>query len=253
MNNQRSLLIAGASSDIGFELIKRLAAFTEWKIGLHCFKGRKRLEIFLDTLKIPDKNISIFECDLSTQKKSHQLVDTFVEWAGDINGLIQLTGDVASNSNWLDLKENYWNADIAVNLSAPFFLAQQAFAYMQQGNKGGHIIFTSTASAKHGGGQMTLAYTTAKAGIECLTKGLARSGAPYGILVNAIAPGFIETRFHKERLGKNAVMLLERAKMVPLKRAGQPKDIARMVEYLLLEGGNFITGEVINISGGDWL
>ena len=253
MNNHRKLLIAGASSDIGFELIKRLAAFPEWKIGLHCFRGRKRLENYLKTLSMHDKNINIFECDLSTQTNSHQLVDNFVKWAGDINGLLQLTGDVATNSNWLNLKESSWNKDIAVNLSAPFFLAQKAFSYMQQEKKGGHIIFTSTASAKHGGGKMTLAYTTAKAGIECLTKGLARSGAPYGILVNAIAPGFIDTRFHKDRLGKNEDTLLERAKMVPLKRAGKPEDIARMVEYLLLDGGNYITGEVITISGGDWL
>ena len=111
----------------------------------------------------------------------------------------------------------------------------------------------STASAAHGGGQDTLAYGVAKAGIECLIKGLAKGGAAHNILVNALAPGFIDTRFHKYNLGRSKELMNQRARLVPLKRAGRPEDVAHMAEFLLSEGGNFITGEVITISGGDWL
>ena len=98
-----------------------------------------------------------------------------------------------------------------------------------------------------------MAYGVAKAGVECLVKGLAREGASSEILVNAVAPGFIETKFHTDRMERNEQELKERAKLVPLGRAGKPEDVARMVVYLISQGGNYITGECISVSGGDWL
>lgn len=165
--------------------------------------------------------------------------------------LVQLTGDVERPVFWNRISEKEWNMDLATNLSGPFFLAQSAMAHM--GKTGGRIVMTSTASAKHGGGGKTLAYGVAKAGVECLIKGLARAGAPNGILVNGVAPGFIPTSFHTDRLKRTSADLKKRARMTLLKRAGRPEDVAHCILYLLSEGGNFITGECISVSGGDWL
>ena len=136
-------------------------------------------------------------------------------------------------------------------LVAAVFVCYLAIKHMKKG--GGKIILISTASAKYGGGKTSLAYGVAKAGIECLTKGLAREGAPYDILVNCICPGFINTQFHTKRMKRTPEELERRAKLVPLKRAGEPIDIAGMILYLLSESGSYITGETISISGGDWL
>ena len=251
MFNGRSVLVAGASSDIGLALLDLLIR-DGWRIGAHCHRGSDRFTKVLDDASKTDGKLKIMQHDLRSQYDCHRLVDDFAEWAGGIDALVQMTGNVCRLSNWEDLKESEWHADMAVNLSGPFFLAQRAFWYMKQQCRG-RIILMSTASAAHGGGQDTLAYGVAKAGIECLIKGLAKGGADHNILVNALAPGFIDTRFHKYNLGRSKELMNQRARLVPLKRAGRPEDVAHMAEFLLSEGGNFITGEVITISGGDWL
>ena len=111
----------------------------------------------------------------------------------------------------------------------------------------------STVSASHGGGATSLAYGVAKAGVECVVKGLARDCAKYNILVNAIAPGFFLTKFHTEKMKRDQEQLQERAKMIPLKRAGTTEELAGTVMYLLSEGASYITCQVIAVSGGDWL
>ena len=97
-----------------------------------------------------------------------------------------------------------------------------------------------------------MGYGISKAGVEALTKGLAREGAKYNILVNAIAPGLIDTRFHK-RLGRTTHDMKKRVKLSRLKRFGQPKEIAAIINCIISEEVNFITGEIISISGGDWI
>jgi len=118
---------------------------------------------------------------------------------------------------------------------------------------GGRIILMSTASASHGGGSSSLAYGVAKAGIECLVKGLARDCAPDNILVNAVAPGFIETKFHTRKMKKTADELRQRVQLVPMKRAGTTAEFAGAILFLLSEGAAYITGQTLTIAGGDWL
>ncbi len=246
----KRILVAGASSDIGCAVL-RLLAGSKAKIGAHYYQNSEVLVRLANDLGLDETCTQFYKADLSTQKACHALVDAFVKWAGGIDFLVQLEGNVRNPRGWEEMSEEDWLADINVNLSGPFFLAQQAIMYMKGG--GGRIILTSTASARHGGGKTSLAYGVAKAGIECLTKGLAREGAPYEILVNAVAPGFIDTRFHTKTMGRNTADLKKRADLVPLKRAGKPVDVAQMVVFLLSSAGDFITGECICVSGGDWL
>lgn len=244
------ILVAGASSGIGRSLV-RLLASGGTVIGAHYHRNRQALEEALTDTRADRSRVTLFEADLSSQAACHKLVDDFVAGAGGIDALVQLTGNVADPRSWENLAEQAWLDDINVNLSGPFFLAQRAMAHMKQ--RGGRIVLTSTASARHGGGASSLAYGVAKAGVECLAKGLAREGAPFNILVNAIAPGLIDTQFHTKRMGRDTQALRERANKVPLKRAGKPEDVAAMIAYLLSPAGNYITGECICVSGGDWL
>ena len=246
---KKKILILGASSDMGLALIEKLNN-SNYFIGAHCFKGKKRILKFLKNKKIISK-IKIFTKDLCTQKNCWRLVDEYIKWSKGIDCMIQLNGNVSKVVNWDQLKNTNWEKDIAINLGAPFFASQRVFKYMK--NNGGKIIFMSTASAKHGGGKTTLAYGVSKAGVQALTKALAREGSQYNILVNAIAPGLIDTRFHKEKLGRSLSDLKKRKKLVKLKRMGKPTEIAAIIENIISESVNFMTGEVITVSGGDWL
>jgi 3-oxoacyl-[acyl-carrier protein] reductase len=98
-----------------------------------------------------------------------------------------------------------------------------------------------------------MAYGIAKAGVECLVKGLAKEGARHNILVNGIAPGFIRTRFHTIRMKRTARDLERRAALVPLRRAGKPDDVATLIVYLLSDWNAYVTGQCIAVSGGVFL
>jgi 3-oxoacyl-[acyl-carrier protein] reductase len=246
----RRVLVAGASGDIGRAVMRQLAPHDVW-LGAHYHERRSSLESLARDLAWPAERLHLLGGPLQQQAACHALVDAFVAWAGGIDAMVQLTGTIANPCSWQDLSEQDWLTDVNVNLSGPFFLAQRAMAHMR--GRGGRLVLMSTASARHGGGRNSLAYGVAKAGIECLTKGLARDGAADNILVNAIAPGFIDTQFHVRRAGRDAEAMRKRAELIPLRRAGSPDDVARLIVYLLSSGGDYITGECVSVSGGDWL
>ena len=241
----KKILIVGASSDLAVSLNETLYK-TDNIIGFHYNTNEKPL------LKYDEGDkVKRFQKDINSSLACFQLVDDFVAWAGGIDCLIQMSGDIKKPVDWEELTEREWSYDLSVNLIMPFFLAQRAVLHMKK--SGGRIVMTSTASAVHGGGPTSLAYGVAKAGVECIIKGLARDCAKYNILVNAIAPGLFLTKFHTKKMKKDQEQLQERAKMIPLKRAGTTEELAGTVMYLLSEGASYITGQVLTVSGGDWL
>lgn len=243
------IFILGASSDFGIDLIKSLLRKKNCLIGLHCYSGQSRIEKVLLKNKTNNK-IKIFQSNLDSQNKCHKLFNNFLRWSGGIDKFLQLNGNVSKVTNWLNLRQNDFENDIRINLSSVFYISQKVFKSMKK--KGGKIILTSTSSAIHGGGENSLAYGISKSGIASLTKGLARFGAKNNILVNAIAPGFIETRFHTKVMKRKKKDLKKRLKLIKLQRAGKTSDITNLISFLLFQN-NYITGEVIPIDGGDWI
>jgi NAD(P)-dependent dehydrogenase (short-subunit alcohol dehydrogenase family) len=241
----KKILLVGASSDLAGSLNETLYK-TDNIVGFHYNTNEKPL------LKYDEgEKVKRFQKDINSSLACFQLVDDFVAWAGGIDCLIQMSGNIKKPVDWEELTEKEWSYDLSANLIMPFFLAQRAVLHMKE--SGGRILMMSTVSASHGGGATSLAYGVAKAGVECVVKGLARECAKYNILVNAIAPGFFLTKFHTEKMKRDQEQLQERAKMIPLKRAGTTEELAGTVMYLLSEGASYITGQVIAVSGGDWL
>lgn len=244
------ILIAGASGGIGREVLRSFSPY-DVRIGAQYFQREQELRTELAGFKSARAEVALFQSDLSGAEAAHRLVRSFTEWSGGVDILIQLTGGVSRVETWNEISEENWDHDIAVNLKGPFFLAQAAMQAMQA--SGGRIILTSTASAQHGGGSTSIVYGMAKAGIEYLAKALARVGAPFNILVNAIAPGFIETDFHTVRMGRTKEQLARRADLIPLKRAGTPREVVGAIAFLASDAASYITGQCLGISGGDWL
>jgi 3-oxoacyl-[acyl-carrier protein] reductase len=244
------ILIAGASGGIGREVVRHFCQCPV-KIGAHCFKSGPTLESIIAARQPCPASVQIFHSRVTRPAECSKLVRSFVEWAGGLDVLVQLTGSIHRPVSWNEITEEDWDRDLGVNLKGPFFLAQAAMAAMTA--TGGRIILTSTASARHGGGPNSMIYGLAKAGIEYLVKALARVGAPHNILVNAIAPGLIKTAFHTVRLKRTREQLARRADLVPLKRAGSPREVAGVIAFLASDSASYLTGECINVSGGDWL
>lgn len=242
---KKRTLIIGASSDLATDIIPHLIR-EEGQVGLHYAHNKNALLPY--EMKT---NVRLIQRCIESELDCKQIIDEYITWADGLDNLIILMGDVNHYCHWSELSCEDIIKDYSVNTVFPFLLVKYAYPHMVQ--NGGRIILVSTASAQHGGGSYTLAYGMAKSALECLTKGLAKDLATYNILVNAVAAGFIDTKFHTERCHKTLEDLEKRIDFVPLKRAGTKEEFGSLVCWMLTKEAGFVTGQVITIDGGDFI
>jgi len=242
----KRILVTGASSGIGASTAEFLGGYGAL-VGVHYRSNREGAIDVVNKIGKQQGEAELFQGDLLNASSREKLIDSFVNAFGRIDVLVNNAGGVYGAKNFVEMDEDAWDNTFTLNVKAPFFLARKAFALMRQ-QGGGKIINISSISVKYGGSPETMHYGAAKAALESVTTGLARAGAQYNILVNSIRGGLVDTPFH-EKIGR--VDLENRIKLIPLKRAGQPIDIARMVLFLASSAGDYITGETFTIAGGD--
>lgn len=169
---------------------------------------------------------------------------------GHVDVLVNNAG-ISQPKGLLEISEAEWDLTMATNLKSQFSWCKAlAPAMLQQG--GGRIINISSVSANTGAGFSAVsrfAYCAAKAGVLGLTRGLAKELAPT-ITVNAICPGAIETKLTEQMLAKNSEAVL---RSIPLGRYGTPEDIGEVAAFLATVSPNFMTGEVLDVDGGQWV
>jgi|ETNmetMinimDraft_13_1059891.scaffolds.fasta_scaffold41012_2 3-oxoacyl-[acyl-carrier protein] reductase len=245
MQAKRRILITGASGDLGRNLVRELSE-------THCVIGAHYFDTELPESISSVEHIYPFRADLTKRSEIKKMVNWFSGKFGGIDVLVQLSGGLSNPDHWTKLTEEDWNYDININLSSVFFIMQECYEALKDSNSG-RVVLTSTASVKKGGGIASTAYSIAKAGIECLTKQLARDMAKHEVLINCIAPGYIGTRFHTLRAKRTDEDLEKRRQFVPLGRAGTPEEVTKVISFLISEDNGFITGEIIRIDGGDFI
>src|SRR5262245_44815692 len=150
-----------------------------------------------------------------------------------------------------DVDELQWAAVIAANLTSAFLVCKQ-FAPRMKARKSGRIVNFASIAARRGSDRVGVHYAAAKGGIIALTKTLALELGPFGITVNAIAPGFIATPRIEESAWGRSSPEAHRAflEAIPLRRAGKPDDIAGVVAMLCSEAGGYVSGATIDVNGG---
>lgn len=242
----KRVLLTGASGGIGAS-IARLFAQHGAALGLHYHHSKREAEQVQEEIVTGGGQAECFQADLRDPLACHDLVQSFLARFQGLDVLINNAGAVIGAVHFSELDADSWDQTLALNARAPFILAREAFASMKT-HGGGKIINISSVAAKYGGSATSLHYGAAKAALDSITVGLARAGAPDNILVNSIRAGFIDTAFHR-KMGR--VDLEARINLIPLKRAGQPLDVARVALFLASEAGDYITGDIIAVSGGD--
>lgn len=242
----KRILVTGASSGIGACVADLMGSYGA-VVGVHYRGNEKAATEIASSIIKQGSRAKAFKVDLLDASVRRNLIKSFIDAFDGLDVLVNNAGGVYGSKHFLELDEDSWDNTFALNAKAPFFLAKEAFSIMKE-QGGGKIINISSISAKYGGSPQTLHYGAAKAALDSLTIGLARAGAPYKILVNSIRGGVIHTPFHK-KIGRGD--LEDRIKLIPLKRAGQPIDIARMVLFLASEAGDYITGQIFTVAGGD--
>jgi 2-hydroxycyclohexanecarboxyl-CoA dehydrogenase len=145
-----------------------------------------------------------------------------------------------------DLAEDDWDRIIQVNLKGPYLVTKQFVPEMLEARYG-RIINISSSSAQTGAPAMAH-YAASKGGVIGFTKALAMEFADKGITVNNVPPGFVDTPLLREKIDP-----IEAAKAMPMKRAGQPEDIAHAVAYLASEEAGYVTGQTLSVNGGRYL
>ena len=190
------------------------------------------------------------KCDVSDVDVVTQTVDRVVERFGQLDILVNNAGIIRDNMLYKMTDED-WESVLNVHLRGAFFCARAAQKVMVP-RQYGRIISLSSTSALGNRGQAN--YATAKAGLQGMARTLAIELGRYGITVNAVAPGFIDsemTRATALRLGRDPdEWKAEIAQTIPVRRPGVPRDVANLIAFLCSDDASFISGQVIYIAGG---
>ncbi len=182
--------------------------------------------------------------------------------SGDARGAVQAALEhfgrldvLVNNAGWLQQKDFFEITDedfaqaLDVNLKGPFFATQAAGRHFRQ-QKSGCILNVASIGAQIGGPKAPH-YAAAKAALITLTKSSARLLAPFGVRVNAIAPGFVRTEMIAAVLARDGEPNI--AREIPLGRIGEPADVAGAAVYLASDESAFVTGQVLSVNGGQWM
>jgi 3-oxoacyl-[acyl-carrier protein] reductase len=183
--------------------------------------------------------------DVKKREDSYNLMDFTMSNFGRIDILINNAG-ILYKSKLEEVSEEEWDEVLAVNLKGVFFCSQAAMEHMKKQQKG-KILNIASSAGKMGGIAAGAHYAASKAGVICLTKVFARALAPFGVTVNAIAPGFVDTALIKDF---PAEVIENYKKTCPLGSLAETDDIAEAAVYLLSDGAKHVTGEILDVNGG---
>ncbi|MDF2611890.1 MAG: family oxidoreductase [Lachnospiraceae bacterium] len=163
--------------------------------------------------------------------------------------LVNNAGGLGGRSRFDGMETAFYRSVMALNLDSVFFVSRSAIPMLKKGEYASIVNFTSIA-AWNSGGPGAGVYGTAKAGVLTITRALAKDLAEYGIRVNAVSPGTIDTPFHQATKDSNIELFNSWKNNILLKRLGEPEDVASVIEFLVSEKASYLTGEVIQINGG---
>ena len=166
---------------------------------------------------------------------------------GRIDILVNNAGDLLARRTLADMTEEYWDQIMALNLKSAFLCTKGVWEEMAA-RKSGCIINITSIAGRNGGGPGAAAYAAAKGGLLTYTKGLAKELAPYGVRVNAVAPGVIATPYHERYSPPD--LFQKYIASIPCGRAGTPEEVADVIVFLASPAARYITGETIEVNGG---
>lgn len=231
------ILITGASRGIGREMAKRLA-----EKGNKVIANYNKSEEDAKKLCEESDNIDIFKADVSKRAEVKNMVEYIINKYGKIDVLINNAG-ISESKMFTDITDTDWNKIINNNLYSAFCVTQEVLPNMIH-NKRGCIISISSVWGMVGASCETV-YSIAKAGMDGMTKSLAKELGPSNIRVNSIAPGIIDTDMNKN-LSKEDIDDISQE--IPLEKIGKSIDISKCVEWLIDD--EYTTGQIISINGG---
>ena len=235
------IVVTGASRGIGREIAKELA-IKGYNIVANYNKSEKQIKELQEELRKENINLDIYKADVSKRIEAKNLIEFTIKKYGKIDVLINNAG-ISQIKEFTQITDEDWNNLLNTNLNSVFYTSQEACKNMIH-NKNGCIINISSIWGQIGA-SCEVHYSVSKAGIDAMTKSLAKELGPSNIRVNSIAPGIINTEMNNHLSEEELNNLKDE---IPLEKIGRTKDIERCVEWLIDD--EYTTGQIISINGG---
>jgi len=240
-------IVTGASTGIGRAIAIALARAGA-DVAIHYGSSRKEADETARAVESHGRRAVLVQADFRDPTAAGTAVEAAVQALGaPIDILVNNAGSLVGRSAVEEMDAELWQEVIALNLSSVFFATKAALPYLGDGAR---IVNVSSVAARHGGGPGAFAYAAAKGGVMTLTRGLAKELASRNIRVNAIAPGVIETPFHDKFSTPEQLETFRKG--IPLGRLGTSEECAGAVLYLVSPLASYVTGQSIDINGGQW-
>jgi 3-oxoacyl-[acyl-carrier protein] reductase len=238
----RTAIVTGGSRGIGLAIARALAEDGAAVV----VSGRDAARLDAAVREMEDAGASVLgvRADAARREDADRLVEAARERFGRVDILVNNAG-ITRDQLLVRMRDDDWDQVMDTNLRGAFLMTRAVSKPMMRQRSGRIMNISSTAGAMGNPGQAN--YSAAKAGMIGLTKAAARELAHWNVLVNAVAPGLIETDMAASLPAEAREMLLQ---AVPLKRIGQAREVADVVRFLAGDGAAYITGQTIHVNGG---
>lgn len=247
MESQRGVLVTGATGRIGKAIIEEFAALGDRVVATDV--PSEKLEQFERAMAERGRKVTVVPADLTSEQDIERMAARAIEAAGQIDVLVNCAG-IFPNAPVVEMDTAEWDRVYAVNLRGPFMLSRAISRQMLDKNIQGSIVNISSgagSSARTGGSH----YCGSKAALNMITKVMAIELGPYGIRVNAVAPGLVLDEVLAPPVPEGtSPYVASLLNGIPLRRTGDPVDIANAVVFICSDKASWISGEVYGVNGG---
>ncbi len=244
----KNAIVTGGSQGIGAAIALELAREGA-NVCLTYRKHEDEAQKYAQDIRAIGRKALSVKCDISSFAEAAATVQAAIEAFGSLQILVNNAGMNWDGVSW-KMAEEQWDRVIEVNLKGYFNFIRHTAPHFKEQKYGKVINITSINGLRGKFGQMN--YSASKAGIVGLTKALAKELGAFGVNVNAVAPGLIETAMLRDSEARDKIIELAMAEIV-LKRVGSPQDLANVVAFLASDKARHITGEVIKVDGGQYI
>jgi len=244
----KNAIVTGGSQGIGAAIAQDLAREGA-NVCLTYRKHEEEAQKYAEKIRDLGRKALAVKCDIASFKDAAATVQAAIEAFGSLQVLVNNAGMNWDGVSW-KMTEEQWDRVIEVNLKGYFNFIRHTAPIFKERKYGKIINITSINGLRGKFGQMN--YSASKAGIVGLTKSLSKELGAFGVNVNAVAPGLIETAMLRESEARDKIIDMAMAEIV-LKRVGQPEDLAYVVSFLASDKARHITGEVIKVDGGQYI
>lgn len=249
-SNGKVAVVTGATGGIGFEVAKRLGSdgFTVILNGIADTAGAARVE----ELSAAGVTCEYYGFDVTDEHSVNEQIEKIGKKYGKIDVVVNNAGGLGGRMRFEEMTTDFYRKVMALNLDSTFFVSRAAIPFLKKGDLPTIINYTSNAGWNAGGPGAGI-YGTSKAGVHAITRALAKDLAEFGIRVNAVSPGTIDTPFHAQIKSTKPEVFASWKNNIMLGRLGQPEEVAAVVSFLAGKDASFMTAETVQIGGGQAL